>query len=63
MPAALIELKYAHVHDCRADAEGRPCRFDWTAHAETGMCACDPVVDERDMMLNGQVFVVHKGVC
>lgn len=62
MPAA-IELKYAHVHDCRADAEGRPCLFEWAGHAETAMCACGPTVDETNMMLDGQVFVVHKGVC
>lgn len=69
MPAALIEIKYAHVHDCQADREGRPCLFNWGQHSTiaaekfAAICACGPRVDDTNLLLDGQVFVVHVGVC
>jgi hypothetical protein len=63
MAAELITIKSHHVHDCAADREKRPCRFDWRAHVESDMCACGPRVDQTNMMMNGEVFVVHQGVC
>ena len=63
MADAIIVTTYRHVHDCAADREQRPCLFEWRAHAETRACACGPKVDERNLLIDGQVFVVHQGVC
>lgn len=66
----IIEITYRHVHDCRAGMEGRPCHFQWAGHrlqtsvlGGPAVCWCDPRQDDTNMLLDGQVFIIHKGVC
>ena len=66
----IIEITYQHVHDCRAGREKRPCQFFWGNHrtptdesALPGVFSCDPRQDDTNLLLDGQVFIIHKGVC
>ncbi len=59
----VAQIEYHHVHKCQATMEDRPCLFEWRGHMESKVCACGPDVDESNVLLDGQVFVVHKGVC
>lgn len=59
----LITIHHHHVHLCQAAMEERPCLFEWRAHTESGTCVCGPDIDRANILIDGKVFVVHKGVC
>lgn len=65
--AGIIGITYSHVHDCRAGIERRQCQFFWGGHRTyqdlPGVCQCDPREDDTNMLLDGQIFIIHKGIC